>query len=84
MCVTDSKVILTNDATSFILKVDGVEYKINFTNYTQFVDATDEEILNVERYGAHHFYWPDLDIDINLRALQHPDLYPLRYRKIVP
>jgi len=26
------------------------------------------------------FYWPDLDIDIELEALEHPERFPLMFQ----
>ncbi|MEW6241535.1 MAG: hypothetical protein AB1564_12070 [Chloroflexota bacterium] len=27
------------------------------------------------------FHWPDLDIDIELEALQHPERFPLKFKR---
>ena len=26
-----------------------------------------------------HFYWPDLDADLELESIEHPEKYPLTY-----
>ena len=33
-------------------------------------------VLNVERPQPHHLYWPDLDIDLHLDSIDHPERYP--------
>lgn len=70
---------ISNDG--FVLVVDGVDYEITFERYPDFCHAVVDEILNVERIGLTHFYWPDLDVDISLKALQNPAAYPNRYRR---
>ena len=36
------------------------------------------KIVNVEEPTPEHFYWPDLDIDIGLRTIEHPEEFPLK------
>jgi hypothetical protein len=45
-------------------------------------------ITNIERDGfwllvenGEYFVWPNLDIDIELEALKHPDRFPLKFRR---
>jgi hypothetical protein len=35
------------------------------------------QVLNVERPARHHLFWPDLDVDLEVDSLRHPNLYPL-------
>ena len=34
-------------------------------------------ILNVEEPSPGHFYWPDLDVDLSVEAIEHPERFPL-------
>jgi hypothetical protein len=34
-------------------------------------------VLRVERPQAHHLYWPELDVDLHVDSLAHPENYPL-------
>ena len=38
-------------------------------------------IANVERPRPHHLHWPDLDVDVDLDSIDHPEAYPLVSRK---
>jgi hypothetical protein len=38
-------------------------------------------IVNVKRPQPHHLYWPDLDVDIDLDSVEHPESYPLSSRE---
>lgn len=37
-----------------------------------------ETILNIEEPMEYHFYWPDLDIDLSLEIIKHPEDFPLQ------
>ncbi|MGZ9164422.1 MAG: DUF2442 domain-containing protein [Anaerolineales bacterium] len=39
-----------------------------------------EQIFHFEQ-DDDAFYWPELDIDIELDALKHPERYPLIFRE---
>jgi hypothetical protein len=34
-------------------------------------------LLNVELPSARHLYWPDLDVDIAVESIDHPERFPL-------
>jgi hypothetical protein len=36
------------------------------------------KILNVEQPSEGHFYWPDLDVDLTVDIIEHPERYPLK------
>ena len=36
--------------------------------------------LRVEDHGGGHFYWPDLDVDLSLEIVRHPQQFPLLAR----
>ena len=42
-----------------------------------FRDATIREITAVERPSPHHLRWPDLDIDLAVDSIEHPERFPL-------
>lgn len=35
------------------------------------------KLLHVELPSKHHLYWPDLDIDLEIDSIVHPDRFPL-------
>jgi hypothetical protein len=53
------------------------EYFLPFDNYPWFRDATVRAITRVELLHESHLHWPDLDVDLELDSLDHPDRYPL-------
>ena len=64
-------------ALGFWLLVDDREYFVPFADYSGFKDATISQIYTIQRLSDKQFYWPELDIDIELDALRYPDQYPL-------
>jgi Protein of unknown function (DUF2442) len=61
----------------FWLLLDGREIFVPFKNFPWFRDATIREITAVERPGPHHLRWPDLDIDLAIDSIEHPERFPL-------
>lgn len=59
--------------------VNSEEFFMPFTEFPWFLNATIEQIYNLEFFHGHHLHWPDLDVDIALEALRHPELYPLKF-----
>ncbi len=56
------------------------EIFVSFAQFPWFADAPIAKILNVEWPSEDHLYWPDLDVDLSVRSLEHPDEFPLRAR----
>src|SRR3990172_12634986 len=57
------------------------EYFLGFDEHPWFQEARVSEIHNVRLLRGHHLHWPDLDVDLELESLEHPERYPLMYRK---
>jgi hypothetical protein len=66
---------------SFWLLVENREYFVPFTDYPVFAQATLDQIFAVEHIAPRQLYWPSLDADIELDALEQPDSYPLTWRE---
>ena len=61
----------------FWLFIDEQELFVPFKDFPWFKDASIREITRVELPSSHHLYWPDLDIDLAVESLTHPERYPL-------
>lgn len=53
------------------------ELFLPFATFPWFKDASVSAILNVEWPQPHHLYWPDLDVDLAVESIEHPERYPL-------
>ena len=62
----------------FWLLLDGQrELFVDFAQFPWFRNAAVHAISNVQLPSSHHLYWPDLDIDLALESIEHPERYPL-------
>ena len=73
-----SDVEITNVSKhGFWLLIGDKERFVAFDQFPWFRDAPIGHVLNVELPGSHHLYWPDLDIDIAVESIDHPERFPL-------
>ena len=61
----------------FWLFVGERELFVPFKEFPWFQDASVRQISNVQLPTPHHLYWPDLDIDLAVESIEHPEKYPL-------
>jgi Protein of unknown function (DUF2442) len=61
----------------FWLLLEHKELFVPFNEFPWFAQAPVSAILNVERPHAGHLYWPDLDLDLAVESIEHPEHYPL-------
>ena len=54
------------------------EYFLPYDQFPWFQDAPVKYIFNVEEPHPGHLYWPDLDVDLSLEIIQHPEQFPLQ------
>jgi len=59
------------------LLADGRELFLSYDDFPWFKDASISKILHVEQDAPGHFRWPDLDIDVGIESIEHPEKYPL-------
>jgi Protein of unknown function (DUF2442) len=50
---------------------------LSFEDFPWFKDATVSAIQNVQLLNSHHLYWPDLDVDLAVASIEHPESFPL-------
>ena len=60
----------------FWLLFENREAFVSFEKFPWFRDAAIGSILNVERPQAHQLYWPDLDVDLSVESIDHPERFP--------
>ncbi len=68
------------DARGLWLYVNGKEHYMPFDEFPWFMDATVRQICRVQRQATDHFHWPDLDVDLTLDMIDHPQKYPRKYQ----
>lgn len=61
----------------FWLMLEADELFVPFSEFPWFKDAPIAKLTNVQRPHPHHLYWPDLDVDLAIESIRHPEAFPL-------
>jgi len=73
-----SNVEVTNISPNGVwLLVEDRELFLSFNDFPWFRDAPVARVLEVERPGSDHLFWPALDIDLSIESIEHPESFPL-------
>jgi len=68
----------------FWILLDERELFVRFKDFPWFSQATVSAILRVDRPHPDHLYWPDLDADLTVESVEHPERFPLVSKGVVP
>jgi hypothetical protein len=74
---TSAVEVLGISSNGLWLLVGEKEYFLAFTVFPWFRLAPVNRVLNVEWPSTGHLYWPDLDVDIAVESIEHPERFPL-------
>ena len=69
--------VLMINAQGVMLSVHGHDYFLSYNRIPWMQDAPIRSVLNVQMSGSEAIEWPDLDVDLEIESLRHPELYPL-------
>jgi hypothetical protein len=69
--------VLNVSPHGFWLFVAGRELFLSFDDFPWFRMASLGQLFNVELNHGEHLYWPELDVDLDLDRIEHPEKYPL-------
>ena len=61
----------------FWLLLGDRELFLAFENFPWFRDAPISKLVRVQRPSSHHLCWPDLDVDLAVESIEHPERFPL-------
>jgi len=74
-----SEIEVTNiSAHGIWLLADGRELFLPYDEFPWFKEAPVGKILNIEQPAPGHFHWPDLDVDLGIESIDHPERFPLK------
>jgi len=54
------------------------ELFLSYEQFPWFKDKTINDITKVESFGEGHLYWENLDVDLSLEMIEHPERFPLQ------
>jgi len=75
-----ASVLMINNQ-GIMISVEGNDYFLSYNRLPWLKDATVRNILNIKMSGKNAVEWPDLDIDLEIDSLKHPERYPLVMRR---
>jgi len=64
----------------FCLRIGGERLRVSYDEFPWFRNAPLAHVLHVTMPHADSVRWPDLDIDLAVESIRHPDHFPLVYR----
>ncbi len=74
-----SGVEVTNVSSHGIWLLSGEnELFLSYEDFPWFKDQPLRRILTVEEPSPGHFYWPELDVDLGVESIEHPERFPLK------
>jgi len=53
------------------------ELFLPFDKFPWFRDAPIAKLIRVQLPSPDHLYWPDLDVDLAVESIEHPERFPL-------
>ena len=69
--------VLMINAQGIMLSVQGNDYFLSYNRIPWMQDAPIRNVLNVQMSGDEAIEWPDLDVDLEIDSLRHPERYLL-------
>ena len=69
--------VLMINAQGMMLSVLGQDYFVSYNRVPWLRDARVSSALNVRMAGPNAIEWPELDVDLEIESLKHPERYPL-------
>ena len=77
-----SQVEVTNISThGFWILLEDRELFLPFEYFPWFREASIKQITEVTLPHPGHLHWPELDTDLEVESILHPERYPLVYKK---
>ena len=57
---------------------NGKEWFMAYEHFPWFKEIPIGKLINVQEVSPGHFFWPDLDVDLGIETIEHPERFPLR------
>jgi hypothetical protein len=75
----NSAVEVTNiSAHGVWLLVRNRELFMSYDDFPWFREQPVKSIVQVEEQSPGHFHWPDIDVDLTMEMIEHPERFPLK------
>ena len=74
--LTSVSVLMIN-SQGLMISVNGQDYFLSYNRVPWMRTASVANVLNVQMCGRNAIEWPDLNVDLEIESLRHPERYPL-------
>lgn len=74
---TSAAEVTNVSAHGFWVLLADEELFVPFAEFPWFQDASIRAITHMQWLSPDHLYWPDLDVDLSVDSIRHPDRFPL-------
>ncbi len=78
--VPSASVLMIN-SQGIMISVCGQDYFLSYNRIPWMRDASIKSVLNIQMSGRNSIEWPDLDVDLEIDSLRHPERYPLLIKR---
>ncbi len=75
-CISEVEVIAIT-GQGIRMRIHGRERFLSYEDFPWFNGKPEASVRRVEEPSPGHLYWPDLDIDLGLETIEHPERFPL-------
>jgi hypothetical protein len=75
--VTDAEVLNITAHGIGLLTTLGEKLFLSYEQFPWFRSAAVEAVFNVKPLCRDGLHWPDLDVDVQIDSVRHPENYPL-------
>ena len=79
--MTSTASVLMINNQGIMISVAGNDYFLSYNRVPWLKDATVRNILSIKMSGKDAVEWPDLDVDLEVESLKHPERYSLVIRR---
>ncbi len=69
--------VLMINSQGVMIHVSGNDYFLSYNRVPWLKDARISDVLNISMLGRNAIEWPNLDVDLEIESLKHPERYPL-------
>lgn len=63
----------------FWIYLGGRELFVWFRHFPWFAEAPVSKIMSVRWPSPDHLHWPELDVDLSVESIEHPERFPLLF-----
>lgn len=69
--------VLTITQNGILLSIPQGDFFLNYTDYPWFRNAKVDDVFNVAMEGNDAVRWEELDVDLEIDSILHPEQYPV-------